>query len=68
MQRVVDPLKLVFKGQSWYLYGYCRVRSDFRFFKLSRIKNLTVLTEQFEWQKPKRVFNGAKLFQDDFVR
>ena len=67
MQRVVEPLKLVFKGQGWYLYGYCRVRSDFRFFKLRRIKNLTVLTEQFERQKPEKVFDGAKVFQDDFV-
>ncbi|WP_241423320.1 helix-turn-helix transcriptional regulator [Candidatus Contubernalis alkaliaceticus] len=62
MQRVVEPLKLVFKGQGWYFYGYCRVRSDYRFFKLRRIKNLTVLTEQFERQKPpEKVFDGAKV-------
>lgn len=67
MQRVVEPLKLVFKGQGWYLYSYCRARDDYRFFKLRRIKNLTVLKEHFERQKPEKIFNGSKVFQDDFV-
>lgn len=34
-QRTVEPLKLVFKGKDWYLYGFCRLRKDFRFFKLT---------------------------------
>ena len=54
MQRVVEPLKLVFKGQGWYLYSYCRERNAYRFFKLRRIKNLTVLKEHFERQKTDR--------------
>jgi len=37
--RKVKPVRLVFKGQSWYLYGFCLLRNDFRFFKLSRIEN-----------------------------
>lgn len=36
--RSVDPYKLVFKGQSWYLFAYCNLKKDFRFFKLSRIE------------------------------
>lgn len=67
MQRVVEPLKLCFKGQGWYLYGYCRVRADYRFFKLRRIKELKVLTERFQRQKPEKIFVGNKVFQDDFV-
>lgn len=39
-ERIVEPLKLVFKGTSWYLYGYCRMRKDYRFFKLRRMDNL----------------------------
>ena len=35
--RRVEPAKLVFKGNSWYLYGYCRARESYRLFKLSRI-------------------------------
>lgn len=67
MEREVEPLKLCFKGQGWYLYGYCRIRNDYRFFKLRRIKNLTVLTEQFKRQKPNKIFDGGKVFQDDFI-
>ena len=38
--RKVEPNKLIYKGQSWYLYGYCRLKKDFRLFKISRIKDL----------------------------
>jgi Predicted transcriptional regulator len=67
MERKVEPLKLCFKGQGWYLYGYCRERRDYRFFKLRRIKNLKILTEQFERQKPAKIFEEGKVFQADFV-
>ena len=67
MERVVEPLKLCFKGQGWYLYGYCRIRNDYRFFKLRRIKNLVVLDERFSRKKPEKIFNGTKVFNDDFV-
>lgn len=45
--RVVEPYKLFFKGQSWYLYAYCKEREDFRFFKLSRIENLNFVSDSF---------------------
>ncbi|WRS28702.1 YafY family protein [Oscillospiraceae bacterium MB08-C2-2] len=67
IQRTVEPLKLCFKGQGWYLYAYCRVRNDYRFFKLRRIKNLAILEEQFDRKKPEKIFDGSKLFQDNFV-
>ncbi|MFC3931920.1 helix-turn-helix transcriptional regulator [Streptococcus dentapri] len=46
-QRQVKPIRLIFKGQAWYLYAYCSLREDFRFFKLSRIRNGRVLAECF---------------------
>ncbi len=67
MDREIEPLKLCFKGQAWYLYGHCRERMDYRFFKLRRIKNLTVLTEQFKRQKPDKIFDGFDVFQGDYV-
>lgn len=48
--RRVRPYSLVLKGQKWYLYAWCLMRQDFRFFKLSRIKELTVLEITFERQ------------------
>lgn len=41
--RVAEPWKIVFKGQAWYLYGFCNTKNEPRFFKLSRIENLQVL-------------------------
>lgn len=45
--RIAEPLRLVFRGQAWYLYAYCRKRTGMRYFKLTRIENLTVLDESF---------------------
>lgn len=67
MRRVVEPMKLCFKGQSWYLYAYCRVRNDYRFFKLRRIKEMSVLSEQFDRSAPGKIFTDSKVFDDDFV-
>ena len=50
-ERTVDPYKLIFKGSAWYIYAYCHLRQGFRFFKISRIINLTVLEETFN-RKP----------------
>jgi predicted DNA-binding transcriptional regulator YafY len=57
--RKVYPLKLCFKGQGWYLYGYCCIKNDYRFFKLSRIRDLEVLDETFDIEAPEKIFNSA---------
>ena len=46
-RRVVEPDKLVFRWSSWYLHGWCREREDWRLFKLGRMLDLEVLTEEF---------------------
>ncbi|MBP2653710.1 MAG: domain containing protein [Firmicutes bacterium] len=45
--RYVEPEKLLFKGSSWYLIGYCRQRQDYRIFRISRVKNVTLIAEKF---------------------
>ena len=45
--RTVEPVKLIFKSKDWYLYGFCLLRNDYRFFKLTRIKDLMLLPETF---------------------
>lgn len=47
-KRTIEPMTLLQKGFSWYLFGYCRLRCDFRLFKLTRIKQLDILSEPFE--------------------
>ncbi|AFC27379.1 Helix-turn-helix type 11 domain-containing protein [Paenibacillus mucilaginosus 3016] len=46
--RTCEPMGVVLKGYIWYLYGFCRLRTDFRIFRLSRIMDLTLLGETFE--------------------
>ena len=36
-QREIEPYYLIFKWSSWYVYGYCLLRNDFRMFKLNRM-------------------------------
>ena len=38
MVRTIEPMSLVLKSYSWYIYGFCRNRNDYRIFKLSRIR------------------------------
>ncbi|MFP4364929.1 MAG: helix-turn-helix transcriptional regulator [Spirochaetia bacterium] len=46
-RRVVEPMALAFKWRSWYLIGFCRLRNDFRMFRLGRIRGLTVQNRHF---------------------
>lgn len=54
-RRTVEPYQLVLKSGHWYFQGYCRMRNDFRLFRLSRISNLQMEKENFiprDFQKP----------------
>lgn len=54
-RREVLPLRLVFKRSAWYLYGYCRLREDYRFFKLRRIEDIAVSDEHFDMTAPREI-------------
>lgn len=47
-RRTVEPVQLLFKEYTWYLSAYCRERKAPRLFKLTRIKKMEVLEENFE--------------------
>ena len=46
-ERVIQPLKLLYKSKDWYLKAYCRLKQDFRIFKLNRILKWEILEETF---------------------
>lgn len=46
--RRAKPVRLLFKSQDWYLYAFCLLRNDFRYFKLSRINHLKIDEATFE--------------------
>ncbi len=45
--RDVEPLGVVFYGGAWYLVAWCRLRKDYRHFRVDRIKRLDVRGETF---------------------
>lgn len=38
--RCIKPYYLIFRWSSWYVWGWCNTREDFRLFKLNRLDNL----------------------------
>lgn len=66
--RNVEPLKLCFKNSSWYLYGYCKLRCDYRFFKLKRIKKLTVTKREFQREIPTQIFTKYKIDEPQHIK
>ncbi len=56
--RTVEPLQLIYKGQAWYLMGWCRSREDFRMFRISRIRKLTLTDDSFA---PRNVQKQAEI-------
>ncbi len=64
--RRIEPYYLVFKWSSWYVWGWCSAREDFRLFKLNRIEQLKVSEEEFQGREvplpdlsEKKVFPGG---------
>lgn len=45
--RDVEPLGVSYHTDAWYLVAWCRLRTDFRYFKLERIRGLEVRAERF---------------------
>lgn len=48
--RHIEPFALL-NTENWLLVAYCRLRKEFRFFRLDRIKKLEILTDKFEPHK-----------------
>lgn len=64
--RNIEPYYLVFRWSSWYVWGWCLERKDFRLFKLNRMEEVWVSDQEFlERQIPapeltdERVFSGG---------
>lgn len=55
--RTVEPLRILFKGQGWYLHAFCRTKNKFRIFKITRIKNLILSKDIFQRDVPKEIWN-----------
>ena len=56
-KRTVEPLQIWFKDKSWYLVSYCKLKQDYRIFKIARIKEVKILQEHFERELPREKKN-----------
>lgn len=62
--RTVEPHTLVYKGYAWYLLAYCKLRCDFRIFRLSRISEPRLMDGSFLPRDPGNIHH---FFQFDFA-
>ena len=60
--REVEPLGVVFYGGAWYLVGWCRLRADYRHFRVDRIRTLVACDETFA---PREDFSLTKHLEQD---
>lgn len=45
--RMIEPYYLIFKWTSWYVWGWCLKRNDFRLFKLNRMEEIEKTEKDF---------------------
>jgi len=63
--RDVEPLGVVFYGGAWYLVAWCRLRQDYRHFRIDRIRRLELTPLVFP-ARPE--FSLAKHMQESVAR
>lgn len=46
-ERTIEPMGLIYYSENWRIIAYCRLREDFREFRLNRINNLKFVETKF---------------------
>jgi predicted DNA-binding transcriptional regulator YafY len=49
--RLIEPFAILSTQENWLLVAWCRLRNEFRYFRLDRIKKLEILAEKFNPHK-----------------
>ena len=60
--RTVEPCYLLFHWSSWYVWGWCRTREDYRLFKLNRMTQLTAGESFFPRTAPLPDLESERIF------
>ena len=47
-QRIIEPVSLCHYDMRWHLIAYCRLRKDYRDFRLDRLNSLEILDEHYD--------------------
>ncbi len=51
IHRCIEPYFVIFQWTSWYVFGYCHMRKDWRMFKLARLWDLQLGKETFIYRE-----------------
>lgn len=66
--KMIEPVLIVFKWSSWYVFGFCPERNDFRMYKLNRLWNLKITDISFEQREiPPEKLDFGQRFTDEYV-
>lgn len=66
-KRRIEPYFIEFRWNSWYVFGWCCVRQDFRRFKLNRLWELNMIDEGYHARPiPANKANAADTFPDEY--
>lgn len=61
--RRIEPYYLIFQWASWYVWGWCQKREDFRMFKLNRMEHLQISEKVFaKRQVPMPDLSNERIF------
>lgn len=64
--RCIEPYFITFKWSAWYIFGYCKLREDFRLFKLNRMNHLHITNKEFTRQNvPTERLDLDRYFESD---
>lgn len=51
-ERCIEPVGVFYQDNYWHLIAWCRLREDYRDFRLDRISNISLTGERFRTQHP----------------
>ena len=63
-ERLLEPYYIAFQWSAWYVAGWCRLRDDFRLFKINRITRLQPTDEKYAFRDlPEEKINPNRFFE-----
>ena len=62
-KRIVEPIQIEFTDGQWYIIGYCKIREDYRKFKLVRVRNMKLgdafIRNPISKEEIRKIFNKS---------
>ncbi|SHH15078.1 WYL domain-containing protein [Virgibacillus chiguensis] len=62
--RLIDPYRMIYWNNKWYVIGFCHLRNDIRSFRVDRIENLMLTENKFN---PPENFSARDFFMKNLL-